>query len=188
MSVLSDRSIRACLDSLSDPRLRIEPLADGAIQPASVDIRLGHRLQVRERGTIVDPLLGTGPKWVDACHVEDGAWLLWPDHLYLGVMLEFVQVPNDLLCLLHGRSTLAREGITIHQQAGLLDPGYQGHCTFEITVTHLTRLRPEMPIGQLTFHRLTTPAEAPYGSPRLSSKYQGNTEPVPARPWKEVAS
>lgn len=181
MSVLSDRSIRACLDSLSDPRLRIEPLADGAIQPASVDIRLGHRLQVRERGPIVDPMAGAGPAWREV-ECKNGGWLLSPDHLYLGVLLEFVQVPNDLLCLLHGRSTLAREGITIHQQAGLLDPGYQGHATAEITVTHLTRLRPEMPIGQLTFHRLTTPAEAPY-----VGRYQGDTEPVPARPWKEVA-
>lgn len=183
MSILSDRSIRACLDSLSDPRLRIEPLADGAIQPASVDIRLGDRLQVRERGSIVDPLALKGPVWREVTACENGSWLLWPDHLYLGVMLEFVQVPNDLLCLLHGRSTLAREGITIHQQAGLLDPGYRGRATFEITVTHLTRLHPGMSIGQLTFHRLTTPAERPY-----CGRYQDDAAPQPAKAPKEAAS
>ena len=181
MSVLSDVSIRACLASLADPRLRIEPLAEGAIQPASVDIRLGDQMRVRERGAIVDPLTGAGPIWRDVTACEDGSWLLWPGQLYLGVMLEFVQVPNDLLCLLHGRSTLAREGVTIHQQAGLLDPGYRGRATFEITVTHLTRLRPGMSIGQLTFHRLTTPVEQPY-----RGRYQDDDAPQPAKA-KEVA-
>ena len=37
------------------------------------------------------------------------------------------------------------------------------------------RLYYGMKIGQLSFLELTTPAERPYGSPELRSKYQGQT-------------
>ncbi len=36
-----------------------------------------------------------------------------------------------------------------------------------------------MKISQISFHRLETPAERPYGSPGLGSKYQGQSEPTP---------
>ena len=38
-----------------------------------------------------------------------------------------------------------------------------------------------MKIGQLSFLELTTPAERPYGSPELRSKYQGQTGPTASR-------
>ncbi|MCJ7490977.1 MAG: dCTP deaminase, partial [Dehalococcoidia bacterium] len=41
--VLSDRSIR---EELASGRLRIEPLADGALQPSSIDLRLDRLFRV----------------------------------------------------------------------------------------------------------------------------------------------
>jgi dCTP deaminase len=38
-----------------------------------------------------------------------------------------------------------------------------------------------MKICQISFLRLTTPVERPYGSPGLGSKYQGQQEPAPSR-------
>jgi dCTP deaminase len=103
--------------------------------------------------------------------------------LYLGVTLEYVEIPTDLLCHVHGKSSLGREGIVIHQTAGLVDPGYRGNLTLEITVSHATILRPEMPIGQLTFQRLTTPSDTPY-----RGRYQDDREPVPSRLSQPVRS
>jgi dCTP deaminase len=38
-----------------------------------------------------------------------------------------------------------------------------------------------MRIGQLSFFRLSSPAERPYGSPELGSSYQGQSGPTPSR-------
>jgi dCTP deaminase len=41
-----------------------------------------------------------------------------------------------------------------------------------------------MAIGQISFMRMTTPVDRPYGSPGLGSKYQGQIEPTPSRSFK----
>lgn len=190
MSVLSDVSIHA---QLATGRLVVEPLAAGAVQPASIDVRLGDLLLIwmgidHGHGT-VDPLRDQAGAW-EAVELIGGDapagmpgpyWYLWPSKLYLAATLERVGVPDDLLCHLHGRSSLGRLGIVIHQTAGLVDPGWLGVLTLEITVAEPTILRPGQPIGQLTFERLTTPCENPYGSAGLGSRYQGDAGPTPDR-------
>ncbi len=41
-----------------------------------------------------------------------------------------------------------------------------------------------MKIGQISFMRMTTPADRPYGSGELGSKYQGQRGPRPSRYWE----
>ena len=38
-----------------------------------------------------------------------------------------------------------------------------------------------MRIAQISFQRLSTAVDRPYGSPELGSKYQGQTGPTPSR-------
>jgi dCTP deaminase len=38
-----------------------------------------------------------------------------------------------------------------------------------------------MKIGQVSFERMTTPADRPYGSAGMGSKYQGQRGPTPSR-------
>ncbi len=40
---------------------------------------------------------------------------------------------------------------------------------------------PGMKIGQISFYELTTPADNPYGSAGLGSKYMNQTGPTPSR-------
>jgi dCTP deaminase len=42
-----------------------------------------------------------------------------------------------------------------------------------------------MKIGQLSFMRMSTPVDRPYGSAGLGSKYQGQMTPTPSRAWKD---
>jgi dCTP deaminase len=41
-----------------------------------------------------------------------------------------------------------------------------------------------MKIGQVSFLRMTTPADNPYGSGVLGSKYKGQSGPTPSQYWK----
>lgn len=80
-------------------------------------------------------------------------------------------------------SSLGRLGLLTHATAGFVDPGWDGWLTLELSnvATLPIALYPGMKIGQLAFFELTTPAEHPYGSQALGSKYQGQRGPTASR-------
>ncbi len=77
-------------------------------------------------------------------------------------------------------SSLGRLGLLIHSTAGYVDPGWKGNLTLELSnVANLPiALYFGMKIGQISFFRMSSPVERPYGSPELGSKYQGQSEPT----------
>ena len=184
--VLSDRSIR---EALAAGRLEIEPLAEDALQPASVDIRLDRQFRVfrNHRESYIDVREPVG----DLTEVEqvedDEPFVLHPGEFVLGSTLERVRLGPDLVARVEGKSSLGRLGLLVHATAGYVDPGWDGHLTMELSnVANLpTRLYFGMKIGQLSFLELTTPAERPYGSPELRSKYQGQTGPTASRGYTD---
>ena len=70
--------------------------------------------------------------------------------------------------------------------AGFIDPGWNGHVTLELSnVANLpVTIYYGMKIGQISFVQLTEPAETPYGSSDIGSKYQGQRGPTPSRYWQ----
>jgi deoxycytidine triphosphate deaminase len=80
-------------------------------------------------------------------------------------------------------SSLGRLGLLIHSTAGFVDAGWDGHLTLELSnVANLPiAIYPGMKIGQISFLRMTTAAENPYGSKIAGSKYQGQRGPTPSR-------
>jgi deoxycytidine triphosphate deaminase len=77
-------------------------------------------------------------------------------------------------------SSLGRLGLLIHSTAGYVDPGWKGNLTLELSnVANLPiALYHGMKIGQISFFKMSSPVERPYGSPELGSKYQGQSEPT----------
>ena len=77
-------------------------------------------------------------------------------------------------------SSLGRLGLLIHSTAGYVDPGWKGNLTLELSnVANLPiALYFGMKIGQISFFRMTSPVERPYGSKELGSKYQGQSTPT----------
>ena len=76
-----------------------------------------------------------------------------------------------------------RGGVFVSNTAGYVDPGFQGYLTLELSnVANLPiTLYPGMRIGQLSIFKMTSPAEHPYGSTELGSKYLGQEGPTPSR-------
>lgn len=74
-------------------------------------------------------------------------------------------------------------GVFVSNTAGFVDAGFRGHLTLELSnVMNLPiTLYPGMKIGQLAFFQLSSPAEHPYGSAELGSKYQGQQGPTASR-------
>ena len=107
-------------------------------------------------------------------------FMLHPSEFVLGQTLERISVGSSLLGRLDGKSSLGRLGLLIHSTAGYVDPGWVGNLTLELgNVASLPiALYPGMKIGQISFHRMSSPVERPYGSAALHSRYQGQSEPT----------
>ena len=185
--ILSDRTIR---ESIAAGRIVIQPLGDGCIQPSSVDLHLDHRFRVFRNHTMghidvkADLEHLTEPVEVAA----DDPFILHPGEFVLGSTLERVAVPDDLVARLEGKSSLGRLGLLIHSTAGYGDAGWDGQLTLELSnVANLPiTLYPGMKIGQISFVQMTTPADRPYVSADLGSKYRGQEGPRASRYWENL--
>lgn len=182
MVVLSDRTIK---EELARGRIVIEPLDPGCIQPSSVDLHLDRQFRVfrNSRLPYID-VRSSMDDLTDLIEIEpDRPFILHPGEFALGSTLERVALPDDTVARLEGKSSLGRLGLLIHSTAGFIDPGWDGHLTLELSnVANLPiTLYYGMKIGQISFLRMTTPVERPYGSAGLGSKYQGQREPTPSR-------
>ena len=114
---------------------------------------------------------------------KDNPFILHPGEFVLASTTEHIEIPDDIVARLEGKSSLGRIGLLIHSTAGYVDPGWKGHLTLELSnVANLpVTLYSGMKIGQISFLRLTSPAENLYGSKNLGSKYQGQTQPTASR-------
>jgi dCTP deaminase len=182
VSVLSDGTIRRLVD---EGRIRIDPWDPGMVQPASVDLRLGRSFRVFENHNITTIDLAAPPRDLTK-HIEiaaDGSFVIHPGEFVLGRTREVVELGDDLVARIEGKSSLGRLGLIVHATAGFVDPGFKGSLTLEIT--NLTRvpivLRPGKPIAQLSFMTLDRAAERPYGHPDLGSHYHGQVDATESR-------
>jgi dCTP deaminase len=185
--VLSDRTIR---EEIAKKRIVIEPLDPSCIQPASVDVHLDRRLLVFKtwRSPFYVDVKQRHDDLNEVVEIEDDRpFLLPPGEFVLGSTIENIVLPDDIVGRLEGKSSLGRIGLLIHSTAGYVDPGWQGHLTLELSnVAKLpVTLYYGMKIGQISFVRLTSPAERLYGDESLGSKYQGQAEATASKYYKD---
>ena len=180
--ILSDASIR---EELAAGRIIIEPLDESAIQPSSVDLHVDSFFRVFRNDTTpyIDPKQSQEDLTELVEVAGERAFILHPGEFVLGSTRERVALPDDLVARLEGKSSLGRLGLLIHSTAGFVDAGWNGHLTLELSnVANLPiAIYPGMKIGQLSFIRMTSAADVPYGSDRTGSKYQGQRGPTPSR-------
>jgi dCTP deaminase len=183
--ILSDRSIR---EELAAGRIVIDPLDEAMIQPSSIDLTIDRFFRgFRNHTTQVIDVKQTLEDLTELIEIaEDDVFMLHPGEFVLGSTAERVALPADIVARLEGKSSLGRLGLLIHSTAGFVDAGWDGHLTLELSnvATLPITLYPGMKIGQISFMRMTTEADVPYGSAAVGSKYQGQRGPTPSRYWE----
>lgn len=187
---LCDRDIIAALDN---GRIDIQPRpGDEKVSGVSIDLHLGSRFRVfSSHNTPYIDLSGTREQvnqavervMGDEVHLEsEQTFVLHPGELALGVTLESISLPDDLVGWLDGRSSLARLGLMVHVTAHRIDPGWHGNIVLEFFNSGKLplALRPGMSIGAMSFETLTGPAERPY-TKRRDAKYRDQSGPLASR-------
>ena len=185
--ILSDHDIRDAIDS---GRIKITAPDDKFLEnigPSSLDLRCGSHFKVYEhtKFSLLDP---ADPTTFENCsrmiEVKNFAepFIVQPGDFILGVTLESIALPDDLVARVEGRSSLGRLGIIVHSTAGFVDPGFAGTITLEITNINRmpVALYPGMRVCQLAFETLTSPAEVDY-SKKATQKYQNQVFPEESR-------
>ena len=181
--LLSDRDIRKSIDAGD---LSIEPFDSALIQPSSIDVRMDRYFRVfnNSKYTHIDPKQKQD-ELTSLVEVEEGdAFVLHPGEFVLASTLEKFTLPAHLAGRLEGKSSLGRLGL-LTSTAGFIDPGFSGYITLELSnVANLPiTLWPGMKVGQLALFMMSSPAETPYGSGSLGSKYQGQRGPTQSKAY-----
>ena len=190
--ILSKPQIR---DAVDCGEIKFDPpLEDRQWSEASIDLRLGFRF------TKLKEKKGVSVSLADGVSAMSGMWdekvlkrkdqlgkretfRLEPDEFVLAQTYEHIWIPRNLIAMVEGRSSYARAGLSMHQTAPWIQPGWHGHITLEIRNSgplyiDLTPIK-DMPC-QLTFFQLTTElaADDAYGS-RATDVFQGQTTALP---------
>ena len=187
--VLSDIDIRRYI---AEGKIKISPeLPPDQFGSCSVDFRLGPEFNVFEhsRYPYIDLKSKTGMDGLmRPIVVEPGEpFILQPRDFVLAITEETLELDDDVLGRLEGRSSLGRIGIIVHGTAGLFDPGWSGKATLELS--NLSRmpvaLYPGMRICSFTFEQLSSRVAVPYRK-KPNNKYAGQTQPLASRLDREV--
>lgn len=169
--MLSDRTIKEMMTrkeiTLLTPNALLPEVFPEQIQTVSVDLRLG---EVAE------------DSWEPVVPLRQASYALKPGEFVLGSTVEVVKLSPNIVGLVHGKSTRARQGLIVHA-AGLVDPGFNGQLTLEMFNMSSVPMVLEfgMLICQISFDFLSTSPDRPYGTPGLGSHYQGQYGPTQAR-------
>lgn len=179
--ILSDIEIRR---QVAKGALNIDPFESGCVQPSSVDVHLSGSFSVfRKTGHDIDPL-ALDADFMEAFDVDNGSYLrVEPGQFILGSTIEKFDIPNNMIAMLNGKSSLGRLGLLVHATAGFIDPGFSGDITLELSNINdkAIRLHPGMAIGQVSFLLMERDAQRPYGSLGLGSHYQHQSGPTASR-------
>lgn len=134
------------------------------VQPASVDLQLGHVVKTIDGETF----------YLN----ERSMYVLQPGEFILGSTVEYVNIPEDLVARVEGRSSIGRLGVMVHVTAGYIDPGFRGNITLELfnCSDKPFQLNYGDCLCQIVFETLTSPCLNPY-----HGKYQGDVGAVCSR-------
>ncbi|MFB6174354.1 MAG: dCTP deaminase [Candidatus Nanohalobium sp.] len=192
MTVLSDKDLKEIIEKEKAIEVEEGPEIDYGLQlgPSSMDLRLGYEFGVLETRRI---------KALDTKGMDDYSdikksrkvtpeegMVVHPGEFVLGSTLEKVNVPNDMVARIEGRSSYARLGLIPHAAAGFVDPGFEGNITLEIQNLGNVPITiyPEDRICQVVFETMTSKADNPYGE-KTDSKYMNQKGATGSRLDKE---
>lgn len=161
--------------------IKVEPYDPDLIQPNSLDIRLGsHFVWYTPGEAVIDPY-DENSVCSDVEEMVADSVVIAPGQFILAETLETIELPDDVVASIEGKSSIARLGVELHQTGGWIDAGFRGTITLEMCNVNSrpVRVYAGMPVGQLVFYR-TDRAARPYNM-KLDAKYMDQRQATLSR-------
>jgi len=189
--ILSDKDIKKAIEK---GRIKITPAPDYAVQlgSCSIDLRLGNKFRIFKNS--IHPYIdvkGNIPidEIMEEIVIPEGKpFVLHPGELALASTMEVLEIADDLIGRIEGRSSLGRLGVIVHGTASVFDPGWNGTPVMELGNLGVmpVAIYPGMRICAFTFEEVSSPVEVPYRA-KLGNKYAGQTKPLASKLSEEVS-
>ena len=188
--ILSRHELRAAVES-GDINFSPE-IEDSQIGEASIDLRIGYQFTQLKCIPGLSISLANGLKnlseiklWdtvnLDNSTIGANHFEIKPGNFVLAKTYESITVPRDMIARIEGRSTYARFGLSMHQTAPWIQPGWSGSIVLELMNNGpiSVKLEPmkDRPC-QLSFFKLTSEVneEFAYGS-KNRNEFQNQKHP-----------
>jgi len=183
--ILSDRDIKK---AIADGRVKLDPAPDFATQlgSCSIDLHLGHEFRIFRHSRLshvdVHNMKAAEELMEDVVVPDDQSFVLHPGDLVLATTVEWLEIADDLVGRIEGRSSLGRLGVIVHGTASIFDPGWRGKPVMELGNLGVVPvlLYPGMRICSFTFEEVTSKVEFPYYQ-KKANKYAGQTSPLASK-------
>lgn len=164
-----------------DERLVITPMLNPKemFDPVSINVRLGNEFIVMKKQSFpfldisnyrnLDLSIGRYQETIRIDFRKE--FVFHPRQLIIGSTMEYVRIPQTLMCYVVGKSTWGRMGLII-ATATKVDPGFRGCISLEIINEGEVpiELYPGVLIAQLVFHEVSSASQ-------YSGKYKCPTGP-----------
>lgn len=183
--IYSDRDIRRLLN---EKKIKVAPPPDLNVQlgSCSLDLRLSNEFSVFDYNKYPFVDIRNPEQSRDIMKPitveEDQPFVLHPHTFVLAITMEHIELPDDIVGRLEGRSSLGRLGIIVHATANVIDPGWRGRIVLELAnhgpmpVALYATLR----VCSVTFEPLSTPVDMPYWK-KARAKYANQQGPMASR-------
>lgn len=183
--IYSDRDIKRLL---AEGQIKVEPAPNLSTQlgSCSLDLCLSNEFSVFDYNKhafvdVRDPQQSRDI--MKEVTVEgDQPFILHPQSFVLAITLEHVELPDNVVARLEGRSSLGRLGIIVHATASVIDPGWRGRIVLELA-NHgqmPVALYPGMRVCSVTFEPLSSPVDMPYWK-KAEAKYKNQQSPLASK-------
>jgi dCTP deaminase len=188
--IFSDQDIVKAIEA---GRIKIDPAPNYAKQlgSCSIDFHLSNEFKIFNHSKV--PYVDLrNPNHTEMLMEEiivanDDAFIMQPGDYVLAITKEYLEIADDLIGRIEGRSSLGRLGIIVHGTASVFDPGWRGRPVMELG--NLGRLPvalyPGMRICAFTFEELKSPTNQPYYK-KLNNKYGNQMTPLASRLAEEI--
>ena len=188
--ILSDKDIKKALEA---GRIKITPEPNLEVQlgSCSIDLHLGDKFRVFKNSSI--PFIDLRKnievdKFMDEVEItDDRPFIMQPGSFALANTMESLELADDILGRIEGRSSLGRLGIIVHGTASVFDPGWIGYPTMELgnLGTLPVALYPGMRICAFTFEEVSSKVDVPYRK-KKGNKYAGQKTPLASKLNQEM--
>ena len=190
--VLSDKDI---LLYLQKGKIKISPKPNLKEQlgPCTIDFHLGQSFKIFDHSKFpyIDPRQAKlSEEVMKEIKVREGEpFIMRPGEFVLATTEESLELDDDLIGRLEGRSSLGRLGIIVHSTAARFDPGWVGKPVMELGNIGVmpVAIYPGMRICSFTFEELSSPALTPYRK-KKDAKYSGQRAPESSKLFQEFIS
>jgi dCTP deaminase len=174
--ILSDETLRKMI---AEKSIVVDPIEPYQVQPASIDLRLGRNFLKIDENSLESLTLDNELPYVQ---IEKEEIIIPPHSFLLATTVEFIRIPANVTAFVEGRSSIGRMGLFI-QNAGWVDPGFEGNITLELFNANRLplRLASGRRICQIVFAFMDKATRTPY-----AGKYQGQRGTVGSRIFKDA--